>query len=838
MSSWWSRSGLRRRLGVLAPGATALILLAGAAPASASNLLYYGGPVVHSANVVLVKWGSGVRTSYSNATSGDPGFFAYLASQSGSTSDIGGVLAQYMDATGHNSQNSFNFAGTVQISPSVGAVPPANVQDSDIQTELANEIARGTLPAPSGNGLSTIYVVLFPPGDDVCMDGSCAYDANGGFCAYHGSFQLPNSSTQVLYAAMPDNGPGTANFGYCGPSSSDLANQTSVVSHEVAETINDPLVAQAPGWGPPLGWYDPTYNGEIADKCDAQPLVSNGPWKVEPLWSNQDGRCAGGEPAYSAPTASFLASSSASPGQPLSFDASSSTDPANNRTSAVEQGPGSTFSISSGIVSYQWNWGDGSATSTSAGAQGTHTFASSGTYQVSLTVTDALGFTSTVTHSVSVSSGGNQAPVVSTGAATGIDYQGATVNGTVNPENQAVSYQFVYGTAQGSLTQSTPVGSGPAGQSASGVSATLSGLAPSTTYYYQLVVSAGGQSYPGAVQSFTTNASTPSSQTPVVATGSANRVSPSGAFLTGTINPGGPSAVTYDFSYGTSPSSLTQTTTPTTLAGATTAAPVSATLSGLSVHRSYYFRLDVSLGGRTYSGAVHSFKTRYRTPSVRTGHAVGITSTSAAVSGSVNPHGTSASYLVEFGSSRSYGHSTAAVMAGAATARQQVTIVVTGLRPHTTYHYRLVAQSAGATVAGSDHTFTTAAPAAPAPSFDFTAPRTASVQALSAHPVRIRFSCSKACTAHFVLTAVPVGLVRAAALPLTIAKAQGRLRGRGSGTTTLRAVAGARADASRSTTDAVRVRLLGYAQSPRSAASAPRETVITLTCVRQQEPCV
>jgi PKD repeat protein len=829
MSTRWSRSSLRRLLAGLAPGLLALMLLAGAAPASASQLLYYGGPVVHSANVVLVKWGGNVRASYASATSGDPALFRYLADQSGSTSDIGGVLAQYMDSTGHNSENRFSFTGTTQIDPAVGAVPPATVQDTAIQTQLANDISSGALPAPSGNGLSTVYVVLFPPGDNVCMDGSCGYDPNGGFCAYHGSFQLPGSSSHVLYEAMPDNGPGTANSGYCGPSSSDLANQTSVVSHETAETVNDPLVAEAPGWGAPLGWYDPTYNGEIADKCDAQPLVSNGSWKVEPLWSNLDHACEGAESAFSAPTASFLASSTASPGQPLSFDASSSTDPAQNHTAALEQGLGSTFSIRSGIVSYLWNWGDGTSNDTSGGASATHTFASDGTYQVSLTVTDALGFTSTVTHPVSVSIGGYQAPTASTGAATGIDDQGATLAGTINPENQPVSYQFAYGTSPDSLTHTTPLSSGPAGQTAMPVSATVSGLASSTIYYYQLVVTTGGQSYSGGVESFATSASTLPSQTPVVATGSAARIGSSGALLTGTINPDGPAAVTYDFAYGTSPAKLSRSTAQTPLGGRTTAAPVNATLTGLLAHTTYYFRLDVTLDGTTYSGKVHSFRTRSPAPGVRTGRARGITSTTAVVSGSVNPHGTPTAYLVEFGSRLAYGHSTAAITAGDGSSRQQVTIVVTGLRPHTTYHYRLLAESPGASAVGSSRTFTTARAAAPAPSFHFRAPRRVSLHALATHRLKIHFSCSKACTAHFVLTAVPVGLVRVAALPLTIGKAQARLSRRGSAITTLRLVTRARARARASTKGDVRVLLLGYAMSRHSAASAPQETTIRLT---------
>src|ERR1700693_656059 len=486
----------------------ALVLMT--APARASNLLYYGGPVVHSARVVLVEWGPDVRATYTNPTSGDPGFLRYLASQDGSTSDIGGVLAQYMDTSSHNSQNRFTYGGTVQINPAVAPTPPGSVRDSQIQAALATAIGAGTVPTPAGGGLSTVYMVLFPPGDNVCFDnnGGCAYDS-GGFCAYHGSFQLPGSSTQVLYAPIVDNGPGTPNSGGCGVGvASDVGNQISVVSHEMSEAINAPLDSVT-------SWYDYKFNGEIADKCDGAPAASNGPWTVESLWSNRDNGCRAGESLlFHAPTASFLAPSTATAGSALHFNAAASSDPVANRDSALNQNSGRSFSISSGIVSYRWNWGDGSPASVGASATASHAFVAIGNYEVSLTVTDRLGFTSTKTQQISVSSGTPGTPIVSTLAASAVSESGATLRGTINPSGQTVSYRFRYGTSQGSLAQSTPVTSGPAGQSAVPVSATVGGLAPSTTYYFQLVATAGANNYPGTVQSFTTSSSSPQSQTP------------------------------------------------------------------------------------------------------------------------------------------------------------------------------------------------------------------------------------------------------------------------------------------------------------------------------------
>ena len=794
-------------------GLTLVGLLSAAPGAQASNLRYFGGPVAHSMNVVLVPWGAGVRGTYTDPNAGDPAFFGYLAGQSGATSDIGGVLAQYMDTTGHNSQNRFSYGGSAAITPQSAST---TVQDSTIQSELARNINSHALPTPAADGMSTIYVVLFPPGTNVCQGGSCATDSNG-FCAYHGDFSL-SSATHVLYAAMVDNGPGTSNYGYCGSTSiGDINTQTAVVSHEFGETINDPLVADASTWGPPLAWYDQV-GGEIGDKCDGRPLAHNGPWTVEPLWSNLDAQCEPAESAYSAPTASFVGPSTATPGQVASFDGSSSTDPSQNRAAATYSS--SSYSITSGIVSYQWSWGDGSTSPAGATAAGSHSYATAGTYQVSLSVTDKLGFTSTVTHQLAVGSGTTTPPGVTTSRASAVTAQGAVLNGSINPQNQAVQYKFVYGSSPGALSQSTPLATGPSGTTATPVSATLSGLSASTTYYYELEAVSGGQTYVGSpAQSFTTTAAPPPPQRPVVATGSATQVSSSAAVLTGTVNPNGSATVSYRFSYGTSPLSLTAATPQTTLAGGTVAVPVSAGVSGLSPGTTYYLRLDVSLNGITYSGSVNHFTTTTPRPAVSTGAASAISSSGATVAGTVNPNGVRTAYFAEFGTSKAYGHSTVPVPAGSGTANVAVRVTLTGLRAHSTYHYRLVAMSAGGTAVGSDSTFTTSAASARAPGFSFQPPKHPG----RPHGLKVSFSCTRACVAHFVITTLPPGIARGASAPLTLAKGTARLRAAGSGTATLplaRRVHTARGH--------LKLVISGYADAPGATPSQPQTAQITL----------
>ncbi len=760
-------SGGKACLGILLAWVS---LLGAAQAASAANVLYNGGPVSHSMTGVLVDWGSSVDSVYTDSSAGDPGLIKYLAAASGSTSDIGGVLAQYMDSSSRNAANQDSYGGQYEISPSVTAT---TIYDSQISAELVSQIQAGNLPYPAGDGLTTIYLVLFPAGDTECIDSQTC--SGSYFCAYHSSTALPDG-TNVLYAVLPDNTSGPMSQG-CGTAPTQFADQTSYLSHEWSETITDPLGN---------AWWDSSSGGtgnEVGDWCN-QYMAQSGSWTVQEEWSNLDNNCESSEPAYSAPAASFTAPSSTSLGQGILFDASSSSDPSQNNASAAFSG--TSYSISSGIASYSWNWGDGTSDTTSAAATATHAFASSGTYQVSLTVTDDLGFTSTVTHSVSVSSSTGTSPSATTDGASGIDDQGATLAGEVDPAGQPVTYRFDYGTSASSLTQSTPVAPGPTGATAQSVSATLSGLQPSTTYYYQLVVLVGGQGYTGGVQSFTTNAAPPPPQAPTVSSGPAAQLTTSSALLTGMVNPGGPEAVGYWFAYGTSPSNLTQSTSQATQPGGTTAIPVTTTISGLEPGATYYYALEASLNGTTYVGQVSSFTTQAPAPSITTGGASHLTSQGATVSGSVDPHGMSTTYYVEFGPTTAYGYSSPPVEAGPGSGQASVSVLLSGLRPQTTYHYRLVASSAGGSAVGGDATFTTPRAPGTAPRFGFHAPRRVRLRAMRSRRLSLRFECSAACTVHFVVTASSRSMVRMGSVPLTVARGTGALRRAGSGIGRLR----------------------------------------------------
>jgi hypothetical protein len=353
-------------------------------------------------------------------------------------------------------------------------------------------------------------------------------------------------------------------------------------------------------------------------------------------------------------------------------------------------------------------------------------------------VTDKLGFTSTVTHQIAIA-GPPRPPVLTTEPASGVTDQEATLNGTVNPENQSVQYRFLYGST--SLDHSTPLTAGPTGASATPVSATVAGLSPSTTYEYELEVVSGAQTYTGSVASFTTGAAvTP--PTPVPAPPPSSGQAPPQ-----TISPPAP-------------------------------------------------------------------------PSVSTGSASAITSSGATVAGSVNPNGAATTYQVQFGPSTTYGYSSAWQSAGAGTANVPVRVSLTGLKPGTRYHYRLVASGPAATAVGADGTFTTARALAAAPRFSFRVLRRPGLAPALRSGFKVRFTCSRACVAKFSVVALPGNpVLRAGSFPLSIASGTGRLRAKGSGTAVLRFSRALRPRLRRANT--LRLSITGVASASGTATTSP-----------------
>jgi hypothetical protein len=97
-------------------------------------------------------------------------------------------------------------------------------------------------------------------------------------------------------------------------------------------------------------------------------------------------------------------------------------------------------------------------------------------------------------------------------------------------------------------------------------------------------------------------------------------------------------------------------------------------------------------------------------PGATTGAPANLTQTTATVTGTVDPNGAETTYHFEYGTSTSYGLTTAdQVVSGGAVAVQTT---LSGLTADTTYHFRLVATNAAGTTRGADRTLHTQPPPA------------------------------------------------------------------------------------------------------------------------------
>ncbi|MBN1268031.1 MAG: choice-of-anchor J domain-containing protein [Kiritimatiellae bacterium] len=179
-------------------------------------------------------------------------------------------------------------------------------------------------------------------------------------------------------------------------------------------------------------------------------------------------------------------------------------------------------------------------------------------------------------------------PTVATVPATLITNNAATLNGTVNPNAQATTYWFEYGTSTsyGATTPHTGAGSG---STAVAVSNRVTGLSDSTTYHFRLVATNAGGANQGADEAFMT-IGTPSA--PQTVTDPATAISATSARLHGTVNPCGAATLCW-FEYGAT-TNYGLTTTPASAGSGWSFLAVSNTVGELNPSSTYHFRLVAS----------------------------------------------------------------------------------------------------------------------------------------------------------------------------------------------------------------------------------------------------
>jgi hypothetical protein len=293
------------------------------------------------------------------------------------------------------------------------------------------------------------------------------------------------------------------------------------------------------------------------------------------------------------------------------------------------------------------------------------------------------------------------APTVTITPTTGVTSSAATLNGSVNPNGADTNWYFEFGTSTSYGTK-TPAKTIRAGTHAMNVSAPLAGLTAGTTYHFRLVASNTAGPSNSADQTFATSG--PAGSAPSVVTSAASGVTGSSATLNGSVTPNA-STTSWYFEYGTSTNYGSKTAAKSIPAG-TKATNVSAGINGLTGGTTYHFRLVASNGGGATAGTDQSFTTS-GPPSVQTAAPQSLTTTSATLTGSVNPQGHGTTWYFEYGTTSSYGTKTASKNAGAGSGAVNVSAPISNLTSGTTYHFRLVATSSAGTTKSADATFTT-----------------------------------------------------------------------------------------------------------------------------------
>ena len=226
------------------------------AAATPPQLAYQGGPLLTSVQVFTVFWGTAWTGAQSQVMTQLNAFFDYI------------LTSPLIDQLGEYSTGSYKIGHGKHIGSTTITKPALHhtVSDSAIRHMLQQEIStNAAFPHPGPN---TLYFVYLQPGVAVVQGGGKSCQV---FCGYHDAI-----NNTIFYAVMP-----YANCGGCLGSMSTLEALTTTSSHELCESITDPIPGQ--------GWYDQN-NGEIGDICAWQ-TKTVGAYTVQKEWSNHANSC-------------------------------------------------------------------------------------------------------------------------------------------------------------------------------------------------------------------------------------------------------------------------------------------------------------------------------------------------------------------------------------------------------------------------------------------------------------------------------------------------------------------------------------------------------------------
>ncbi|MEP7236234.1 MAG: lamin tail domain-containing protein [Ferruginibacter sp.] len=384
------------------------------------------------------------------------------------------------------------------------------------------------------------------------------------------------------------------------------------------------------------------------------------------------------------------------------------------------------------------------ATNISVGPLTGFTFSttSGGTYTASLSLTQPGGtysqaifvkFTPTLVQSyngnIPVSGGGattinvaasgagiNTIATVTSGAASAVTSISATVAGTIPSIgcSAITAYGVEYSTTNGFANGSgTPVAS----TNLAGInfSSNLTGLAPTTVYYYHAyATNSGGTAY-GAQGTFTT--ATPTlTVSALTAFGNVclnTTAGPNSFTITGTnlSTANVTVAALAGFTYSTTTGGTYTATLSLTQPGNAYSQQIFVKFTPTAV-QSYNGNIAVGGGGAVTVNRAATGAGVNTAPSVTSGAASAITQTTATVAGTIPSIGCTAvtAYGVEYSTTTGFPNGSGTPVVSTNLSGVNFSSALTGLAPSTTYYYHAYATNAGGTTYGTQGSFTTLAP--------------------------------------------------------------------------------------------------------------------------------
>jgi len=264
--------------------------------AAVNNLVYHGGPVMHTNKTFTIYWvpsGFSVSSCYQSIING---FFQNVAADSGKTSNVYFSTTQYSDNQNGNILYSSQFGGAFLDTnpfPASGCTDRVSqtsvcLTDAQLQTEISRVVTARGWP----RGPTNMFFMFTAKNVGSCFDSAdCAFSQ---FCAYHSDFG--SGANLTIYANQPyaDTVTSACDAGQR-PNGDDADATINVTSHEHAEAITD-YNGDA--------WFDRT-GEENGDKCAwtfGTPLgstssgqynqaIGTGKYYLQREWSNRIRGC-------------------------------------------------------------------------------------------------------------------------------------------------------------------------------------------------------------------------------------------------------------------------------------------------------------------------------------------------------------------------------------------------------------------------------------------------------------------------------------------------------------------------------------------------------------------